>query len=84
MKSAPMVDIPPQVDQDSVNICVVRLGKEATDKCTKTKGSLFGPETLQNSVPKSDRVDCHRQFNSGSPTNREEHTKWKYVSCGES
>ena len=42
------------------------MGKKATHKYTIAKDCLFGPEIFQNTVPKSDNVDCHRQLNGGS------------------
>ena len=50
------------LDQNSVKGLWLDKKKKATHKCTRIKGSLFGPETFQNSVPKSNSVDCHRQL----------------------
>ena len=39
---------------------VVGWRKWATHKCITIQDSLFGSETFQKSIPKSDSVDCHR------------------------
>ena len=45
---------------------VVRPGKKATHKHSRTEGSLPGPLKLQGSVPESNSASCNGQLNSGS------------------
>ena len=41
-------------------------GKKATHICSRAEGSVLGPETVQEPVPKSDCVDSPRKLNSGT------------------
>ena len=44
----------------------VGQGKKATHKCSRTEGSIPGPEKVQGPVSESNSVGSYRQLNSGS------------------
>ena len=77
------------VDQDSAKGLWSDREKKTTHKYTRTEGNVFGPETVQNPVSKSDSIDSHRQFNSGSLKNKQGGTHsmemctflWRIMTC---